>query len=660
VPGIAAAAAVAGLIALNATSAHPQLATEVSYLNSSLDDLREKSGFGDLQVDISSLDSNLNNVIQLLESVRQKGFVYQKDLDETAYQLMSQWESVRDQVYNALNQNASLFQNRIPSLNPNLQRLNANLGNPAAAGPLLRSSQEQVNSLLADIDRASQNVQSTYATIESTTHQLTTRLTQIHWALDQLSTARFQLNAGEDLIMAVATRWDREGDDDPEGILYLTNRRLIFERKEKVATKKVLFITTASELVQEVLVDQMLSTVSGHKAENKGLFGHQDFLMVQFSEAKLGVINFHLNGQDSKDWSDLVERARTGRIEEERTAAGGISLSDMSKPLTTADIVAVQNDINALQDEAMIKEARQELAELENILGSQERKLSALRAHGYDIEKDLEADLQILLAQWERIRSNAEKTIETETRLLGDGMNAVRQGAAQLAGMSANLVAARPVYLQLKSSIASLQAQADAAESTVYAQYDEYADEVENLAAHLEWVDWMLEALATASFRLLATESGVAAAEALFSQPGMPVENGILFLTDQRLLWEDRVGTYELKLEVPLQSIEEVHKETGEQPSQEFLVFGFSPGTPLATGRIQLAMPVADAWLQMIGRARSGGYAQDRAKEIDPEELERIRNAPSLCPNCSAVYSSPILRGQTDIVCEYCGVATRI
>jgi uncharacterized protein (DUF3084 family) len=198
------------------------------------------------------------------------------------------------------------------------------------------------------------------------------------------------------------------------------------------------------------------------------------------------VINFHLNGQDSKDWSDLVEHARTGRIEEERAAAGGISLSDMSKPLTTADIVAVQNDINALQDEAMLKEARQELAELENILGSQERKLSALRAHGYDIEKDLEADLQILLAQWERIRSNAEKTIETETRLLGDGMNAVRQVAAQLAGMSANLVAARPVYLQLKSSIASLPAQADAAESTVYAQYDEYADEVENLAAHLE------------------------------------------------------------------------------------------------------------------------------------------------------------------------------
>ena len=67
----------------------------------------------------------------------------------------------------------------------------------------------------------------------------------------------------------------------------------MFERKEKVATKKVLFITTASELVQEVQIDQPIHTVLEWKAENKGLFGHQDFLTVRFEDVNLGSVAFH-------------------------------------------------------------------------------------------------------------------------------------------------------------------------------------------------------------------------------------------------------------------------------------------------------------------------------------------------------------------------------
>ena len=72
-----------------------------------------------------------------------------------------------------------------------------------------------------------------------------------------------------------------------------------------------------------------------------------------------------------------------------------------------------------------------------------------------------------------------------------------------------------------KSNIASVEAQADAAEATVVAQFDAYADEVEGLSAHLDWVGWMLDALETATFQLLATESGVAAVEAVWQRPGL-------------------------------------------------------------------------------------------------------------------------------------------
>jgi rRNA maturation endonuclease Nob1 len=65
-------------------------------------------------------------------------------------------------------------------------------------------------------------------------------------------------------------------------------------------------------------------------------------------------------------------------------------------------------------------------------------------------------------------------------------------------------------------------------------------------------------------------------------------------------------------------------------------------------------------WLQMVGRAKSGGYNQDRAVKIDEDTLARIRNAPTQCSNCAAAFTAPILRGQEEIICEYCGTPTRL
>lgn len=654
------AAAAVGLLALNVASAHVDISSEASSLQYSLSDLQTRSSFGEVQSDIINLDSSLNRVADLLEGARDKDYRYQGDMEEIAYDIMSQWESVRPQVENTIQQQAYSMQGQLPSLNPHLRRLNSSLRNANSAAPLLRSTQSQVNDMLRDISRVERSLDNSYSDIESKARELNNRLTDIHWALDQVSEAKFNLDKGEDLVMAVPARWDKKGKDDPEGVLYLSNKRMLFERKEKVATKKVLFITMASELVQEVLIDQPLENVRDTTAESKGLFGHQDFLRVQFTDKKLKEISFHLNGQDSEDWAVLVGRARSGQIEDERVSgSGGLSVADLTRSLNTADIMSIQNEVNALQDEMMLKDSREGLSDLENEVRSMERQLADVRAKGYEIEKDLEADISILAAQWDRVKTNAGSTIEHQTGLLGDQMRSIQQKLSRVVGMSANLTAARPLYMQVKSAIASAEAQADAAEDTVLAQYDEYADEVAGLTSHLDWVGWMLEALSSASFRLLATESGVAATEAVFQHPSWEPENGILFLTDQRLLWEDRVGTYELKIDVPLQEVLEIKKDTDEEEEHEFLAFGLGPQGPVPTARFQLALPVADDWLKMVGRAKSGGYAQDRAVTLSEEELERVRNAPQQCSNCGAAFAAPILRGQTEINCAYCGVVTR-
>ena len=546
--GLAAAAASAGaFLLLNSASAHPDIAYDVDMLGDSLGDLQERVSFDEIEGDINELDSDLDHALSLLESARDKNFQFQSDLEDIAYDAMSRWQQVRDKVIDSINGYERDFADSLDPIDQSVQQLNAVINNPSRANSRLRDVRREVDSLEDRLDSAERAIEKVYSDIESKASNLVYRLTRVHWALTQRDEASFELNENEDLVMAVAAEWDSGAKDDPEGVLFLTNQRMLFERKEKVATKKVLFITTASEMVQELIVDQPLSEISKHKAHNKGLFGRHDYVEVVFKDKKLGEVNLHINGQGSEYWANLIKSAKTGKIEDERTSGAGLSFADLTGEVTKAHIIEVQEEINELQDEMMLKDSKDELSELENEVGSLERDLKDLRGRGYAIEKNLEGDITILTMQWERVKEASEKTIEHQTKLLGEQMKEIHDTMADLAGKSGNPNAARSSYVRLKSSIASAEAQAEAAEDTVLEIYDDYADEIETLGAHFEWIDWMLDAINTASFKLLATESGVAATETVWERSSGEPQNGILYLTDQRLLWEDRTGDYEVE-----------------------------------------------------------------------------------------------------------------
>jgi hypothetical protein len=657
---VSAAAAAATAYSLNrlaTASASPQILYQVQTIQSSIEELENRAGMSEVWADIANLEANLNHAVSLLESARDKGYAFQADLEDIAYDALSRWQKIRAEVEASIETQTRQIGTFLDPVNTQVDRLNSVIDRVSGSDRILSETESEIRHALNAVSDAERTIESAYDDIEQQANVLILRLNQIHWALTQQDEASFNFMEDEDLYMAVKARWDQAGKDDPEGVLYLTTKRLIFERKEKIATKKVLFLVTAKELVQQVLGAQPVSGIRNVTAKNKGVFGHQDFLEVDFGKQ---IVPFHIDGQAAEDWVTWIKNAQSGKMEEDRTSGSKLSFADLTGKLTQADILALQEEINELQDEMMLKKTQDDLSELENQVAEMARELTQLRARGYVIEKSLEADIEILSAQWEKIKERAHTTLNYQTGQLGGKMQEIQAAMGKLAGMSASLATARPVYINIKSLIASAEAQAEAAEETVLDQYDEYADEIETLDAHLEWLDWMLDAISTASFKLLATESGVAALEAIWERPNGEPENGILYLTDQRLLWEDREGDYELKIDVALANITDVKSKIDDETGEQRLLVEFSGGAPVLSTSFLFSQPVMDAWLKMIGRARSGDYHTDRAVKIEKEDLERIRKAPNLCPNCGATFTAPILRGQSEITCEFCGVSTRI
>ena len=55
-------------------------------------------------------------------------------------------------------------------------------------------------------------------------------------------------------LMATEAEWERDGEEGPDGTLYLTDQRLLFEQNEEIATEKLFgLITTKKETRRELL-----------------------------------------------------------------------------------------------------------------------------------------------------------------------------------------------------------------------------------------------------------------------------------------------------------------------------------------------------------------------------------------------------------------------
>ena len=102
VAAVGAAVAAGTLLTLNTASAHPDISMDISALQSTLTDLQNRSDFSENSSDLNNLDTTINHVLNLLESAREKGYVYQGDMEDIAYSAVDRWQSVRDQVEEAI------------------------------------------------------------------------------------------------------------------------------------------------------------------------------------------------------------------------------------------------------------------------------------------------------------------------------------------------------------------------------------------------------------------------------------------------------------------------------------------------------------------------------------------------------------------------------
>jgi hypothetical protein len=213
-------------------------------LSSEWSSLSPKVTLSDVSHSLGQIDGELAELDDQIKDLRQRGYVFDGDWEQKAGDLHSSWPKQQRNARRELDQQSQLLRDKVTEIERLVNRA------------------ERDHNRLDDLERNLSSFESQVSAAEQTVKQAFQRTSDglgeifetMEWAtfmLDNLHEAPFKLFPDENGVAACKAKWlSQKGE--PEGILYLTDQRLIYETVEEVATKKVLFVTTEKETVREM------------------------------------------------------------------------------------------------------------------------------------------------------------------------------------------------------------------------------------------------------------------------------------------------------------------------------------------------------------------------------------------------------------------------
>ena len=298
-----------------------ELRREIDSVKRDFSGLISKSSLSSVKDDYSALDTNIANLGLRVKKIRDRKYAFNKLYEQQASDFLKQWTSKKFSIQNQINTEANRLIAEIRPLEQRVSRLQVGM----ASMSVVKTVKTEVDNFESRVSSVESSLGQLFDDLKSEVDKLDRQLDMVESTLDHSEAASFGFLPGESVVMAVKAVWTKdkkEDKDDPEGILFLTDQRLIFEQKQEVATKKVLFVTTERELIQNQLFEVPVVSVESVKATKQGLFKNEDWIELVLASGSFDRdTRLHLDGQDSMEWQKLITRVKNKDIDAERALA---------------------------------------------------------------------------------------------------------------------------------------------------------------------------------------------------------------------------------------------------------------------------------------------------------------------------------------------------
>lgn len=294
---------------------------DIEYARSSLNSLMDEVQLTRIRNEVSTLDAEISNLPSRVEKIRGRNYAFNKILEPQSLDLQKQWTLKRGGILSHITFESNTLQNLLLPL----ERRVAALSQGSSSQIMIDGINNELSSFESKINAAENAAREMYSGLDDQFTKFQAQLTRIEQTLDWGESASFGFLPVESLVMAVKAVWTRdqkEDREDPDGILFLTDQRLIFEQREEIATKKVLFITTERQKIQQLLFEVPVFSITQVNAVKQGLFKNEDWLDLQFESGSFArEAKLHLNGQDCSFWQQMITQVKNHELDDDRVIA---------------------------------------------------------------------------------------------------------------------------------------------------------------------------------------------------------------------------------------------------------------------------------------------------------------------------------------------------
>ncbi len=336
-------------------------------------------------------------------------------------------------------------------------------------------------------------------------------------------------------------------------------------------------------------------------------------------------------------------------------------------------VESLESQMSSLRSEVLLADLNDDVEDLDVAVAGLPVAIEQIRTRGYVFRPHLEAQAAALQEKWRELRPSIVEAISQQAAALQQKANVMERQLAQLqarVALPGGAQGTEALLRRVESALSALRDEVRAAQENIEGMFDAVNDEVRAVQADVEDVAWMLDELDEATFRLRPDENPIDAVEAKLMTSEKEGYGGVFYLTDQRVLFEQKEEVVksrklliftekelvqQLRLDEPVGRIQSTQEsEKGWLiGKKELLTLEFSGEAAQRKAILQLEED-SEPWPGLIGRVLSGDIDRERVGAVAAPAAE-AKPVPDRCPSCGAPFTVDIVRGMTSVKCEFCG-----
>ncbi len=255
---------------------------------------------------VNQVDGSIKDISNRITAVRAGGYFLPKQLDQQSNKLYEKWSKAAPDLSNYSTQQSNLLKQKQNILESNIQSSNSITD--------LNQYADTLSNLSRDLFLIENTVNSGLQEYQSQFDQLNKDLQRAEETAKNLSNTSIQWKNNEYPVYATKIN---DLTNEKQGILTLSNLRVLFEEEKEEVIKKTLFFATEKRTIREVLLDQPIGSIDAIEKGRVGLFKGAGLFIRFKSQIGLDELKIDTRSDDDEDIIHFYNLIVSGQLENE-------------------------------------------------------------------------------------------------------------------------------------------------------------------------------------------------------------------------------------------------------------------------------------------------------------------------------------------------------